>query len=242
MTEQFATLALAGPQARRLLAELSDDIDLSPNAFTHMTVKNGTVASIPARVFRVSFTGEVSYEINVPASYGLALWQMLVTAGEKYGITPYGTEAMHVLRAEKGYIIVGQETDGSVTPLDLGMDWIVSKKKDFLGRRSLFRSDMVKPDRKQLVGLLTDDPDEVLPEGAQLVEQVKDRPPMTMVGHVTSSYESPNMGRSIALALIKGGRSKIGQRVHAPLEGGKTVACTIAETVFFDPEGERLRG
>jgi sarcosine oxidase subunit alpha len=149
---------------------------------------------------------------------------------------------MHVLRAEKGYIIVGQETDGSVTPLDLGMDWIVSKKKDFLGRRSLARSDMAKPDRKQLVGLLTDDPKEVLPEGAQLVEQVKDRPPMTMVGHVTSSYESPNLGRSIALALIKGGRGKIGQRVHASLEGGKTVACTIAQTVFFDPEGERLRG
>jgi sarcosine oxidase subunit alpha len=242
VTEQFATLALAGPQARRLLAELSDDIDLSPNAFTHMTVKDGSVAGIPARVYRVSFTGEVSFEVNVPASYGLALWQMLVTAGEKYGITPYGTEAMHVLRAEKGYIIVGQETDGSVTPLDLGMDWIVSKKKDFIGRRSLARSDMVKPDRKQLVGLLTDDPDEVLPEGAQLVEQVKDRPPMTMVGHVTSSYESPNVGRSIALALIKGGRGKIGQRVHAPLEGGRTVACTIAETVFFDPEGERLRG
>jgi sarcosine oxidase subunit alpha len=242
VTEQFATLALAGPQARRLLAELSDDIDLSPNAFTHMTVKDGTVAGIPARVYRVSFTGEVSYEVNVPASYGLALWQMLVTAGEKYGITPYGTEAMHVLRAEKGYIIVGQETDGSVTPLDLGMDWIVSKNKDFIGRRSLTRSDMAKPDRKQLVGLLTDDPDEVLPEGAQLVERVEDRPPMTMVGHVTSSYESPNVGRSIALALIKGGRGKIGQRVHAPLEGGKTVACTIAETVFFDPEGERLRG
>jgi sarcosine oxidase subunit alpha len=242
VTEQFATLSLAGPQARRLLAELSDDIDLSPNAFTHMSVKEGSVAGIPARVYRVSFTGEVSYEVNVPASYGLALWQMLITAGEKYGITPYGTEAMHVLRAEKGYIIVGQETDGSVTPLDLGMDWIVSKKKDFLGRRSLARSDMAKPDRKQLVGLLTDDPKEVLPEGAQLVEQVKDRPPMTMVGHVTSSYESPNLGRSIALALIKGGRGKIGQRVHASLEGGKTVACTIAQTVFFDPEGERLRG
>ena len=242
VTEQFATLSIAGPNARRLLAELTDDIDISPEALPHMSLTSGTVAGIPARVFRVSFTGEVSFEINVPASYGLALWQILMTAGRKYGITPYGTEAMHVLRAEKGYIIVGQETDGSVTPVDLGMDWILSKRKDFVGKRSLARPDMVKPDRKQLVGLLTDDPKVVLPEGAQLVEQIKDAPPMDMVGHVTSSYHSPNLGRSIALALVKGGHGKKGQTLQAPLARGKTVACTITDTVFLDPEGERLRG
>ena len=242
VTEQFATVSLAGPNARRLFAELTGDIDLSPNALPHMGVVHGTVAGIPARVFRISFTGESAFEINVPASYGMALWQTVMTAGEKYNITPYGTEAMHVLRAEKGYIIVGQETDGSVTPLDLGMDWIVSKTKDFIGKRSLARSDMAKPDRKQLVGLLTEDPETVLPEGAQLVEQVLDKPPMPMVGHVTSSYMSPNLGRSIALGLVKGGRARKGETLCAPLAGGRTIACRITDPVFFDPEGERLRG
>ena len=242
VTEQFATMTLSGPNARRLLQEVTD-IDLSAEAFPHMGVALGEVAGVPARVFRISFTGEMSFEINVPASFGLSLWQVLMTAGEKYDITPYGTEAMHVLRAEKGFIIVGQETDGSVTPVDLGMDWIVSKAKDFIGKRSLSRPDMLKTDRKQLVGLLTDDPQEVLPEGAQLVEQVLSQPTMPMVGHVTSSYFSPNCGRSIAMALVKGGLEKKGQKIYAPLAGGKVVACTIAESpVFWDPEGERLRG
>jgi len=242
VTEQFATISLAGPNARRLLAELTDDIELSPNALPHMAFADGTVAGVTARVFRISFTGEMSYEVNVPASYGLAVWQAVMTAGEKYDITAYGTEAMHVLRAEKGYIIVGQETDGSVTPIDLGMDWIVSKTKDFIGRRSLSRPDMLKPDRKQLVGLRTDDPEVVLPEGAQLVERVLDKPPMPMVGHVSSSYRSPNLNRSIALALIKGGLARKGEKVLAPLADGRTVACTITDPVFLDPEGERLRG
>jgi sarcosine oxidase subunit alpha len=244
VTEQFATISIAGPNSRRLLDELTEDIELSPNDFAHMTLKEGHVAGIPARVFRVSFTGESAFEINVPASYGLTLWQTLMAAGEKYGITPYGTEAMHVLRAEKGFIIVGQETDGSTNPLDLGMDWIVSKKKDFVGRRSLYRSDMAKTDRKQLVGIVTDDPNAVLPEGAQLVEPDKARPapPMPMVGHVSSSYMSPNVGRSIALALVKGGRERRGQSLVAPLLDGRRVNCSITDPVFFDPEGERLRG
>src|SRR5690606_14395461 len=125
-------------------------------------------------------------------------------------------EAMHALRAEKGFIIVGQETDGSVNPLDLGMEGLVSKTKDFVGKRSLYRADMAKPDRKQLVGLLTDDPNVVLPEGAQLVEEVLPQPPMPIVGHVTSSYWSPNLGRSIALALVKGGRARLGQKLKVP--------------------------
>jgi len=241
VTEQYATVSVAGPNARRLMEELSDDITFDSESFPHMSFKEGRVAGIAARVFRISFTGEMSFEINVPANYGMALWQAVMTAGEKYSITAYGTETMHVLRAEKGFIIVGQETDGSVTPLDLGMDWIVSKTKDFIGKRSLARPDMSKPDRKQLVGLLTEDPEEVLPEGAQLVERVLSKPPMPMIGHVTSSYMSPNAGRSIALALVKGGRARMGQTVLAPLEGGKTVACKVVGPVFFDPEGERLK-
>ena len=158
-----------------------------------MGYKEGTVAGIKARIFRISFTGELSFEINVPRSYGLSLWTALLETGKKYDICPYGTEAMHVLRAEKGFIIVGQETDGTVTPVDLGMDWIISKtKSDFIGKRALSRRDIVKNDRKQLVGLLTDNKTDILPEGSQIVEKVLPKPPMPMIGHVTSSYFSPN--------------------------------------------------
>ncbi len=241
VTEQWATAQIAGPYARDLLAEIAPDLDLSAEAFPHMSVIKGRVAGRKARIFRVSFTGESSFEVSVPSSYGLGLWEALMRAGAKYGITPFGTEAMHVLRAEKGFIIVGQETDGSVNPHDLGMDWIVSKTKDFVGKRSLSRADMSKPDRKQLVGILTENPEEVLPEGAQLVETPGDQRPLPMLGHVTSSYFSPAMGRSIAMALVKGGRARMGQTVHAPLAGGKTLACQVVEPLFYDKEGSRLR-
>jgi sarcosine oxidase subunit alpha len=242
VTEQWATVAINGPMARRLLAELTTDIELDPQLFPFMAVREGHVAGIPARVFRISFTGEISFEVNVPASYGLALWQALMAAGEKYGITPYGTEAMHVLRAEKGYIIVGQETDGTQTPGDLGMDWIVSKQKpDFLGKRSLSRVDTARGDRKHLVGLLTENPSEVLPEGGQIVAELRPQPPMTMLGYVTSSYYSPNLGRSIALAVVKNGRARIGETVHVPL-AGRTISARVTEPRFIDPEGVRLNG
>jgi sarcosine oxidase subunit alpha len=149
---------------------------------------------------------------------------------------------MHVLRAEKGFIIVGQETDGSITPADLGMDWIIGKRKpDFIGKRSLARSGMAGVERKNLVGLLTDDPAEVLAEGAQLVEDATSRPPVPMVGHVTSSYMSPNIGRSIALAMVKNGRARIGSRLLVAMEQ-KAIPVSVTRPVFFDPEGERLDG
>ena len=207
-----------------------------------MSVTAGKVAGRKARIFRVSFTGETSFEVSVPSSYGLGLWEALMRAGAKYGISPFGTEAMHVLRAEKGFIIVGQETDGSVNPHDLSMDWIVSKTKDFVGRRSLSRTDMAKPDRKQLVGILTKDPKKILPEGAQLVQKDGPERPLPMLGHVTSSYWSPAAERSIAMALIKGGRARMGESLYAPLEGGKTLECEVVEPVFYDKEGSRLRG
>ena len=239
---QYAVIGLAGPNARALLAEVCEDIELANESFPFMAVREGTVADIPARIFRISFSGELSYEINVAASYGLALWQTLMTAGEKYEITPYGTEAMHILRAEKGFIIVGEETDGTVVPADLGMDWIVSaKKKDFLGKRSLARSDMVKPDRNQLVGLLTEDANEVLPQGAHIVSEVRAAPPMPMEGHVTSSYFGPRVGRSIALGLLKGGLARKGETVKV-WTPHKVVPAKVTEPVFYDAEGERLRG
>jgi sarcosine oxidase subunit alpha len=241
VTEQWASAGICGPGARRLMEELSEDIPLDAEALPFMRMCEGLVAGLPARIFRISFSGEVSFEVNVPSRYGMALWNILITAGEKYGITPYGTETLHVLRAEKGYIIVGEETDGTVTPIDLGMKHMVSKKKDFIGKRSLSRPDTSREDRKQLVGLLTEDETEVLPEGAQIVAKPRPMPPMEMIGHVTSSYHSANVGRSIALALIRSGHSRIGEQVFVPLPS-KRVMARIVEPVFFDPEGTRLHG
>jgi sarcosine oxidase subunit alpha len=241
VTEQWAVAAICGPHARDLLAELAADIDLDPRTFPFMAMREGRVAGIPARIFRISFTGEISYEINVPRRWGLTLWRALMAAGADKGVTPYGTEAMHVLRAEKGFVIVGQETDGTVTPIDLGMAGLVSKTKDFIGKRSLARSDSMRADRKQMVGLLTDDPRIVLPEGGQIVADLKPEPPMAMIGHVTSSYHSPNLGRSIALALVKGGRDRMGQTLHVPL-ADRTIRVTVVEPRFYDPEGKRQNG
>jgi sarcosine oxidase subunit alpha len=220
---------------------LAPEMDLSREAFPFMTWRAARVGGIPARVFRISFTGELSYEVNVAATEGPALWERAMAAGAPLGIAPYGTEAMHLLRAEKGFIIVGQETDGTVTPQDLGMDWVVSRAKDFIGRRSQARADTRRPDRKQLVGLLPEDPNVVLPEGAQLVDALTPHYPVPMIGHVTSSYRSATLGRSFALALVKGGRQRHGQRILAPLEK-TTVAATIVDPVFYDREGARRDG
>ncbi len=242
ITEQFAVIALQGPKARDVLAPLVDGIDLSNAAFPHMSVRESTICGIPCRLFRVSFTGELGYEVNVPADFGEAVWEALIERGEAFGMTPYGTEAMHVLRAEKGYIIVGQETDGTVTPDDVGLAGLVGKSKgDFVGRRSLARPDLVSPRRKQLVGLLTEDTSTVLDEGAQLVADPAQPMPMRMLGHVTSSYWSENCRRSIALALVEAGRSMLGRRLHATTPDGFT-QVQVCAPAFFDAEGERVHG
>ena len=209
-------------------------IDLADSAFPFMTWRDGSIAGVKTRIFRISFTGELSYEVNVPPSFALHVWRALMAAGEEYNITPYGTEALHVLRAEKGFVIVGQETDGTMTPQDLGFDWIIGKiKPDFIGRRSHLRSDTQRPDRKHLVGLLTENPNEVLTEGAQIVVHVQDKPPMIMIGHVTSSYWSPNAGRSIAMAVVKNGRNRMGQTVYLPYDG-KVVTAKIGKPTFLE--------
>jgi sarcosine oxidase subunit alpha len=242
VTEQWAVIALQGPASRALLADVTTGIDLGPDAFPHLAMREASVAGVPARIFRISFTGEMGYEVNVPASYGLAVWKALWNAGQKHGVVAYGTEAMHVMRAEKGYIIVGQETDGTVTPFDLSMQWIVSKQKpDFIGKRGLARADMQRPDRKQLVGLLTESPKTVLDEGAQIVERPGGTPPVPMLGHVTSSYFSPALDRSIALALVKGGQARTGETVYVPTQQGR-IAARIVAPVFVDPDGARLNG
>ena len=239
VTEQWAVLSISGPNSRNFLSELTD-IDLSKESFPFMRFREGKVCGIDARVFRISFTGELAFEINIPARYGSYVWNEFMTHGKKYNITPYGTEAMHVLRAEKGFIIVGQDTDGSVTPFDLNMEWIVSKKKeDFLGKRSFSRSDTSRNDRKKLVGLLVNDKTTVLPEGSHIVEKSKSQPPMKMLGHVSSSYFSPTNGHPIALALLKNGASRMGDEVEIPLMNGKVIKATVTDPIFYDKEGLR---
>ncbi|MGW1512207.1 sarcosine oxidase subunit delta family protein [Streptomyces sp. NPDC002394] len=243
VTEQWATVALVGPRSREVLGSLAPRLAVANDDFPFMAWRETTVAGIEARVCRISFSGELAYEINVSPWEALALWEALYEAGAPHGITPYGTETMHVLRAEKGYPIIGQDTDGTVTPQDLGMSWAVSKKKpDFIGKRSYARADTVRPDRKHLVGLLPEDPAALLPEGTHLVADGElPAPPVPMLGHVTSSYRSAALGRTFALALIKGGRDRIGERLYAPV-GDRLLPVTVASPVLYDPEGARRDG
>ena len=244
VTEQWATVAVVGPRSREVLAALAPELDVSVDGFPFMTWRDAVVVGLPGRVFRISFSGELAYEINVPTWHGRAIWEAVMAAGERFGITPYGTEAMHVLRAEKGYPIIGQETDGTVTPQDLGMDWVVSKTKPFIGSRSHRRTENQRADRKQLVALLPVDRDALIPEGNQLVAAGTDlgRVPVPMIGHVTSSYRSAFLDRTFALALVRGGRARHGEIVAAPLADGTTIAATIADPVVVDPENERRDG
>jgi sarcosine oxidase, subunit alpha len=238
-TEQWAVIAVQGPNARAVLAPLTD-IDLSAAALPHMSVATGRICGVATRLFRVSFTGELGFEVNVPADFGPAVWEAIWEAGQPLGMTPYGTESMHVLRAEKGYVIVGQDTDGTVTPDDAGLGWAIGKNKpDFVGKRSLMRPAMAAAKRRQLVGLLTADPAVVLEEGAQVMAQPGARPPTRPLGHVTSSYYSAVLKRSIALALVAGGRARKGQTLYVPGARDET-AAQVSAPVFYDPEGRRI--
>jgi sarcosine oxidase, subunit alpha len=242
ITEQYSVIAVQGPNARRVLEPLVSGVDLSAEAMPHMAVAEGSILGVPMRLFRVSFTGELGFEVNVPSDYGRAVWDAIYASGENHGIVPYGTEAMHVLRAEKGYIIVGQDTDGTLTPDDAGLGWAVGRQKpDFVGKRSLARASMHKSDRKQLVGLRTSDPNVVLEEGAQVVESPGQTPPMRLIGHVTSSYHSAVLGHSIAMAVVRGGRARLGQTLYIPMPEGD-IPVTVTSTVFYDAEGARIHG
>jgi sarcosine oxidase, subunit alpha len=234
VTDQWSTVAVAGPRSREVLAAVAPGLDLDD--FPFLSVRSANVAGVDARVFRISFTGELSYEINVPSWYGLQVWEAVLDAGAPFGITPYGTETMHVLRAEKGFIVAGQDTDGTVTPADAGLGWAVSRSKDFVGRRSLRRPDTLRADRKQLVGLRPAEPGVVLAEGAQLVA---DPAGTAMLGHVTSSYLG-TVG-SFALALVAGGPARQGETLYA-VHGGRADPVVVTDPVFYDKEGARRDG
>ena len=242
VTEHWATIPLVGPLARSVLAVLAPELDTSVDGFPFMTSRAAMIAGIAGRVDRISFSGELAFEINVPAWYGHSLWESVIDAGADLGITPYGTETMHVLRAEKGYPIIGQETDGTVSPHDLGLGWAVSKKKsDFIGKRSFARAENDRADRKNLVGLVPVDPNESIPEGAQIIDTDEVTLPMPMLGHVTSAYRSVALDTHFALALVKAGRDRMGQMLFAWSEGC-VIAVTVTDAVLYDREGTRRDG
>jgi sarcosine oxidase subunit alpha len=239
-TEQWAVIAVQGPKSRQVLESLIEGVDIGAAALPHMAVGRGRICGVPMLLFRVSFTGELGFEINVPADFGLGVWEAVHAAGVAHGITEYGTETMHVLRAEKGYIIVGQDTDGTVTPDDAGLTWAIGKNKpDFVGKRSLQRASMNAATRKQLVGLRTKNPRIVLEEGAQVAEKPGQTPPMKLIGHVTSSYASSVLGHSIALGLVAGGRARLGQTLYVPMPTGD-LEVEVTSPVFYDSAGARI--
>ena len=236
VTDQWAAVALVGPRSRNVLHSLFPNLPVGPESFPFLAIRESEIGDMSVRLHRITFSGELAYELWTPGWYGLSLWEAVIAAGEPLGITPYGLGAMEILRAEKGYIIVGQDTDGTVTPQDLGMDWIISGRKPFIGQRSHQRADARRSNRKQLVGLLPVDGNALLPEGAQLV--LEPNGTQGSVGHVTSSYRSPTLGRSFALALLQSGRDRLGATVHAAIDG-RPIAATVTGSVFYDQENAR---
>ncbi|KUJ80683.1 sarcosine oxidase subunit alpha [Ruegeria marisrubri] len=239
VTEQYAQVAVVGPNARKVLEKLGG-MDVSREALPFMEWRDGQIGGFDCRAYRISFSGELSYEIAVPASQGQAFWDALMEAGKEFGVMPYGTECLHILRAEKGFIMIGDETDGTVIPQDLGLHWAISKKKeDFLGKRAQERSHMTDPDRWKLVGLETVD-GSVLPDGAYAVgEGVNANGQRNMIGRVTSTYYSANLGRGIAMGLVKHGPDRMGEVIEFPGTDGKIYKAKIVDPVFYDKDGEK---
>jgi sarcosine oxidase subunit alpha len=245
VTEQWATVALGGPQARDVMARLAPDVYLGPRAFPLMSCQDAAVAGMPTRVTRTSFTGELTFEISVPARRGLSLWYAICDTGAVHGLAPMGRGALEVLRAEKGFILLDHECDGAVTPDDLGLGRLLTLGgADFVGKQALSLPAVsgAEGPRRQLVGLLTEDPQVVLPAGAQITPERGAAAPMPGLGVVTSGYYSPTVGRSIALALVEDGRARHGAMVHLPLDQGRWVSAQVTSPIFFDPTGRRRDG
>ena len=242
VTEDWAAIAIAGPDSRRVLERVIDGIDLSNDACPFMAYREGTVGGQPVRLFRISFSGELAYEVNIAADYGTALWEALMTAGEEFRIIPYGMEALGILRIEKGHVVSG-EINGRTTADDLGFGRMMSKQKRYIGDVLKDRPALIDPDRKQLVGLKPADGVSLIPRGAQLVADENAPRPVRMLGEVTSQCESPNVDSPIGLGILSNGRARMGETLIAasPLTD-KHVPVVVCEPVFIDPEGERLRG
>ena len=245
ITEQFATFNISGPKARVIMSRVFNNIDFSNEKFPYMTFNTFDYLNTKVRILRASFTGEQGYEIYVLPKHALTLWERIFYYSRDINLVPYGTEAMHLLRAEKGYIIVGQETDGTVTPLDLNLNWMIGKnKKDFIGKRSLIRSDIISSDRKQLVGLVPTNRSYGIEEGQHVIEEknleTPIKKPVKMLGHVTSSYFSPTLNHCVAMALIKGGNTKIGSQLYVSTSNLNIIPVEVVKPNFIDPKNERL--
>jgi sarcosine oxidase, subunit alpha len=241
VTTAWAVMNIAGPRAREVLGSLGTTIDLSADAFPHMTYRSGSVAGVPARIQRVSFTGELSYEVSVPWGYGASLWHALMLAGRDANITPFGVESLMVMRVEKGFLHVGSDTDGTTYPADIGFGAVVAKKPDdFIGRRSTMRAEATKSDRRQLVGLLAMDGTAPLVVGSHVVAAADGMPTRTQ-GWVTSSVFSPTLQQPLAMALVERGTHRLGEVVRI-WDLGHSRQARIVDCRFFDPMGERLRG
>jgi len=240
MTTQWACFTIAGPKARELLSGLDPDFDLSADALPHMSLATGQLAGLPVRLLRVSFSGEASFEISVPARHGPGLLETLLDAGKPLGVTPYGVEALMLLRLEKGYIHVGSDTDGETTPDDIGWGRVArAKDRDFVGRRSLFRPANQAAGRKQLVGLRTVEISQPLRPGGHLLPAGLGKNNGTTHGWITSAGYSPHLQRHIALAMLTGGRDRTGERLQVH-DGDERFEVEVVAPVFFDPENERL--
>ena len=242
ITDQWAGMALAGPRSRAVLARAVTDAEVGDATLPFMGVLAATIAGCPVRLLRISFSGELAYEIHTPADYGTRVWQALLDAGESDGIVLYGTEAMSTLRIEKGHV-AGPEIDGRTTPADLGLGRMASRGKDYVGRAALERPALADPERPRLVGLLAKDGRSPIRSGSQIVADPAAAAPVAMQGHVTSADFSPMLSQPIALALLVGGLERKGETLHAayPLRGEST-AVIVTDPVFVDPEGRRLHG
>jgi sarcosine oxidase subunit alpha len=241
VTDQYGQIALAGPRSRDVLRRLVD-IDMDNAALPFLASAATRIAGARVRLFRISYSGELAYEIAVPADHAAVVWEALLAAGHEFGLTPYGTEAMAAMRIEKGHV-AGAEINGQTTPVDLGLARLVAKGKHFVGRRMPERPALIDAVRPSLVGLVPVDGVTPIIAGSQLVDDPHARPPVPMLGHVTSPTFSPTLGRPIALALITGGIARKGETVvaAAPLHGS-AVTARIVDPVFYDPAGERLHG
>jgi len=242
VTEQWAQFAVAGPRSRTLLQRILPDFDLSNEAFPFMAAAALHWRGVPVRLFRISFSGELAYEIAVPAGHGDALVRALAEAGQDIGFTPYGTEALGVLRIEKGHP-AGNELSGQTTASDLGLGRMLSTAKDYIGRTLAARPALTDPARPTLVGLRPIDPGTRLGGGAHLLPQDGVAIAENDQGYVTSVAWSPALGQWIALGLLKSGRSRHGERLRAvDLLRGTDVPVKVVDPVFVDPEGARLHG
>ncbi|WNC67003.1 sarcosine oxidase subunit alpha family protein [Thalassotalea nanhaiensis] len=240
VSTQWADIKLSGPNARKVMEKLGTGIDVSKDAFAHMEMKLGQIDGVPVRVLRASFTGELSFEINIPSRYATALSELCMAAGKEFDITPFGTEALNWMRIEKGHLVIGLDTLGTSTPLDFGWAVPISKKQDdFIGKRSLARPADQAENRHQFVGFKAVDPTQELPLGAHIINESVFKAPMPSQGFVTSTVMSPTLNASVAIGLVKGGSKRIGDTVYA-FHRGEVIPCTITKAAHYDPKGDRI--